>query len=124
MIRGEQIAEGVRSREVRAALDLCLACKSCKSECPASVDMARYKSEILYQRYRHRPRPRSHYSVGRLPQWAKLAALAPRLVNRVMRARGTGRLVCWLAGIDSRRELPQFADTTFKAMYAAAKERS
>src|SRR5256714_9550674 len=79
MMRGETITDGWRSAEVHDALDLCLACKGCKSDCPVSVDMASYKAEFLYQHYRHRLRPRAHYSLGWLPLWARLAAPAPYL---------------------------------------------
>ena len=58
MIRGEVITDGWRSTEVRDALDLCLACKGCKSDCPVDVDMATYKAEFLAHHYRHRLRPR------------------------------------------------------------------
>ena len=55
--------------EVHESLDLCLSCKACASDCPAGVDMAQYKSEVLHRAYRHRIRPRSHYSLGWLPRW-------------------------------------------------------
>src|SRR6202044_4276299 len=66
---------------VAEALDLCLSCKGCSADCPAGVDMATYKAEALYQRYRRRPRPASHYSLGWLPRWAGLTARSPWLAG-------------------------------------------
>ena len=77
---------GWRSAALHDALDLCLSCKGCATDCPTGIDMATYKAEALYQRYRWRPRPRSHYSLGRLPRWARLAARAPRLANALTQA--------------------------------------
>ncbi|MBM7808707.1 FAD/FMN-containing dehydrogenase/Fe-S oxidoreductase [Geodermatophilus bullaregiensis] len=107
-----------RSPEVHAALDLCLSCKGCSRDCPTGVDMASYKAEVLHQSYRRRLRPRSHYTLGRLPMWSDLAARAPRLVNAVTASRLGGRLARWGAGVDQRRSLPAFAGETFRAWWA------
>ena len=80
-----------RSAELAESLDLCLSCKGCSSDCPAGVDMATYKAEVLYQRYRRRPRPPAHYSLGWLPRWARLASRAPGLANATLRAPGLAR---------------------------------
>jgi FAD/FMN-containing dehydrogenase/Fe-S oxidoreductase len=103
-----------RSPEVHEALDLCLSCKGCSRDCPTGVDMASYKAEVLHQSYRRRIRPRSHYTLGRLPFWADLAARAPRAVNAVLSSRLGGALAKWSAGMDPRRELPPFAERTFR----------
>ncbi|MFW3168512.1 FAD-binding and (Fe-S)-binding domain-containing protein [Geodermatophilus sp. CPCC 206100] len=108
-----------RSPEVHEALDLCLSCKGCSRDCPTGVDMAAYKAEVLHQSYRRRLRPRAHYTLGRLPRWADLAARAPRLVNGVMSSRLGGRLAKWGAGVDQRRSLPAFAPRTFRQGWAA-----
>jgi len=105
--------------EIRESLDLCLACKGCASDCPAGVDMATYKAEALYQAYRHRPRPAAHYALGWLPRWARLASAAPRLANRVMQAPGLGTVGKRLAGVDARRDLPEFAPVTLRRRLAA-----
>ncbi|MGH3097087.1 MAG: FAD-binding and (Fe-S)-binding domain-containing protein, partial [Streptosporangiales bacterium] len=67
MVEGDVVTDGWRSTEVADALDLCLSCKACKSDCPVDVDMATYKAEFLHHHYRHRPRPRTHYALGWLP---------------------------------------------------------
>ncbi|MFY1636782.1 FAD-binding and (Fe-S)-binding domain-containing protein [Solwaraspora sp. WMMB335] len=116
--RGGTITDGWRSTEVRDALDLCLSCKGCKADCPVNVDMATYKAEFLFHHYRHRTRPRSHYSMGWLPVLAAVAAAAPRLVNALARAPGLGRAGKALAGVDQRRAIPTFAGQTFQRWFA------
>ncbi|WP_051516039.1 FAD-binding and (Fe-S)-binding domain-containing protein [Candidatus Blastococcus massiliensis] len=106
-----------RSREVHEALDLCLSCKGCSSDCPTGVDMASYKAEVLHQSYRRRLRPRPHYTLGWLPRWADLAARAPRLVNAVLGSRVGARLAKWGAGMDQRRDVPAFAVRTFRQQW-------
>ena len=117
MVNGGLVTGGWRAPEVREALDLCLSCKACSSECPAGVDMAAYKAEVLHQAYRGRLRPRSHYALGQLPRWARLAARAPRLANGVLTMPGLGRLARLAAGIDPRRSLPPFAPQSFRAWH-------
>ena len=81
MLEGDVITDGWRSTQVRDALDLCLSCKGCLSDCPVNVDMATYKSEFLHHHYARRLQPASHYSMGWLPLWSRLAAIAPGAVN-------------------------------------------
>ncbi|MEU9074460.1 FAD-binding and (Fe-S)-binding domain-containing protein [Kitasatospora sp. NPDC048538] len=110
------IRDGWRSAEVREALDLCLGCKGCASDCPVHVDMATYRTEFLYQHYRHRPRPLAHYSMGWLPLWLRAAALAPGAANTLARSPAAGALKR-LAGIDRRRVLPVLPPETFTRWY-------
>jgi FAD/FMN-containing dehydrogenase/Fe-S oxidoreductase len=110
------MVRGWRSPEVLESLDLCLSCKACSSECPTGVDMATLKAEALFQRYRGRLRPAAHYSLGWLPRWARLAALMPRTVNRVM-ASPLAPVGKRLAGVDARRDLPVFARQTFRRWF-------
>src|SRR5262249_45118383 len=88
-------------------------------DCPAGVDMATYKAEVLYQRYRRRLRPPAHYSLGWLPRWARLASRAPGLANAALGAPGLAGLARRLGGIDARRPLPRFAAQTFRAWFTA-----
>ncbi|NJP88278.1 FAD-binding protein [Nonomuraea sp. FMUSA5-5] len=113
MVRGDLITDGWRSEAVRDALDLCLACKGCRAECPVNVDMATYKAEFLAHHYRRRPRPVAHYSMGWLPLWAALASAAPHVVNALTQTPGLSRLVKAAAGVSGRRALPRFAGERF-----------
>ncbi len=107
---------------VASALDLCLSCKGCSADCPAGVDMATYKAEALYQRYRRKLRPAAHYSLGWLPRWAALttrSAGLTRLANASLRFAPAAALVKRLGGLDRRRDLPRFAPRTFRQWFAA-----
>jgi len=109
MVNGTLVTDGWRSDEVHEALDLCLSCKGCATDCPTGIDMATYKAEALHQRYRRRLRPRSHYALGQLPRWARLTQPVAPLANAVMRVGPVQRLAKAAAGIDQRRSVPAFA---------------
>ena len=117
MLRGEAITDGVRSEEVREALDLCLGCKGCASDCPVHVDMAAYKAEFLHRHYRGRLRPASHLALGWLPLWLRAAALAPGAANSLLRHGPTAAVLRRLGGIDPRRALPALPERTFTAWF-------
>jgi FAD/FMN-containing dehydrogenase/Fe-S oxidoreductase len=121
MANGSLVSSGWRSEAVTEALDLCLSCKGCASDCPAGVDMATYKAEALYQRYRGRLRPAAHYSLGWLPAMAALVTSVPavsRLVNGVLGLPPAAALAKRLGGIDARRPLPAFATPSFRRWFA------
>ncbi len=115
MLAGEALSDLWRSNEVHDALDLCIACKSCKSECPVGVDIASYKAEFMAHHYAGRLRPRAAYSMGLIHWWAHLAQIAPGLANSVGTAPVIARLAKLIAGVDSRRSLPRFAARTFRS---------
>ena len=104
-----------RDDGVKEALDLCLACKGCKGDCPVRVDMATYKAEFLSHYYAGRLRPRSAYALGLIQRWARLAAIAPGAVNTLTHAPVTATLLKTTAGVAPERELPRFTDRTFRA---------
>ena len=121
LVNGSLVSSGWQSPEVTEALDLCLSCKGCSTDCPAGVDMATYKAEATYQRYRGKIRPAAHYSLGWLPRWAALTTRWPggaRLANFSLRFRPAATLVKRLGGIDQRRELPEFATRSFRRWFA------
>ncbi|WP_454085065.1 FAD-binding and (Fe-S)-binding domain-containing protein [Georgenia sp. Marseille-Q6866] len=115
LANGTLVAD-VRSPALHESLDLCLSCKACSSDCPAGVDMARYKSEVLHRSYRRRLRPVNHYALGWLPRWAGLVTKVPavaRLVNAVLGVRPVAKLVMRAGGMDPRREMVTFATERF-----------
>lgn len=113
MMDGRLVKDGWRSPEVHEALDLCLSCKGCLSDCPTGVDMAAYKAEVLHQSYRGRLRPRSHYALGWLPWIARVTSPLARLVNLLLITPGLRAIGKWFAGVDQRRSIPAFATTRF-----------
>ncbi|MET7690292.1 FAD-linked oxidase C-terminal domain-containing protein [Streptomyces sp. NPDC005483] len=113
------VKDGWRSTEVHDALDLCLACKGCKSDCPTGVDMATLKAEFLSHHYEGRLRPAAHYSMGWLPVWARLSRLAPRLLNSALHAPGLARAGKRLAGVAEARSAPVFAEQSFLQWWQA-----
>jgi FAD/FMN-containing dehydrogenase/Fe-S oxidoreductase len=115
MLRGDVIRDGFRSHAVHDALDLCLACKGCKGECPVSVDMAKYKAEFLAHHYKGRLRPPAAYSMGLIMLHARLASRVPRLANAVPRLPGVKRA----AGISPARDLPRIASKPFMDWWRA-----
>jgi Fe-S oxidoreductase len=114
MLEGDIITDGWRSREVRDALDLCLSCKGCLSDCPVNVDMATYKAEFTHHHYAGRPwaRPRAHWSMGWLPLWAQVASRAPRAVNALTGSPAAPALRA-IGGIAADRDIPRFAPESF-----------
>jgi Fe-S oxidoreductase len=107
------VADGWRSEEVRDALDLCLSCKGCRSDCPVGVDMATYKAEFLHQHYRGRLRPAAHYVMGRLPVWLRAAAPFAAVLNRSARIRPLAALAKRVGGIARERTLPELPHESF-----------
>ncbi|MGE2814110.1 FAD-binding and (Fe-S)-binding domain-containing protein [Mycobacterium heidelbergense] len=121
MLRGEVITDGWQSNEVADALDLCLACKGCTSDCPVNVDIPTYKAEFLYHHFRslRRWRPRYAYAFGFIDQAARLASAMPELANLATQTPGLSRIAKALGGIDRRRPLPTFAPMTLQQWFAA-----
>ena len=117
MTRGEVIRDGWRSEEVKQSLDLCLACKGCKSECPVGVDLATYKSEFFSHYYQGRMRPRSAYAFGNIDLWARAASHAPGLANLLTQLPFLRDLSKLAAGIPRQRAIPKFAPETFKTWF-------
>jgi len=117
MANGSLITRGWSSPEVKEALDLCLACKACSSDCPAGVDMAQYRSEVLYRSYQGKVRPISHYALGWLPRWARLVSGIPGLAavaNGLLGWRPLAKIVLAGGGMDTRRGMVRFAGTPFR----------
>ncbi len=113
-VLGDIATDGWRNQEVKEALDLCLSCKACKTECPVNVDMATWKSEFLAYFYEGRLHPLQHYAFGHMDRWASLAAIAPALANLPLRIPMFNKVVKSILGIAPQRSLPRFASKNFR----------
>jgi FAD/FMN-containing dehydrogenase/Fe-S oxidoreductase len=117
MLQGNVIRDGWQNLEVKEALDLCLSCKACKTECPVNVDMATWKAEFLAHHYEGRRHPLHHYAFGFMDRWARLASIAPSLANLPMQTPGLSTLLKSALGIAPQRTLPRFAAKNFRAQF-------
>ena len=128
MINGGLLTDGWRSPEVGEALEFCLACKGCRRDCPTGIDMAAYKSRVLYERFKHRfwASPRSHLAMGWLPTWGRLVTRlhAGAVGNFFLQTPGLRHLVRWLAWVDQRRPMPRFRTGGSARSEAAASLRA
>jgi FAD/FMN-containing dehydrogenase/Fe-S oxidoreductase len=118
------IRDGWRSEEVKESLDLCLACKGCKSDCPVGVDVATYKAEFLSHYYEGRVRPLNAYAFGNIDFWARLASNAPGLANLTTQLPVLRDLAKFVAGIPAQRAIPPFAPRSFKSHWFGRGETS
>ncbi len=117
MLQGDVITDGWKSEPVKEALDLCLACKGCKSDCPVDVDMATYKAEFFSHYYKGRLRPKHAYAFGMIYWVAKLGSAMPNLTNWVTHASVLKDVAKYFAGMSKEREIPSFAKQTFRKWY-------
>jgi FAD/FMN-containing dehydrogenase/Fe-S oxidoreductase len=117
MVHGGPLEDSWRSAAVEEALDLCLACKGCKRDCPVDVDMATYKSEFRAHHYAGRLRPRAAYAMGQIRRWSELARRAPWLANGLTRSPVLAGLAKRAGGLAQARTIPAFAATPFRAWW-------
>jgi FAD/FMN-containing dehydrogenase/Fe-S oxidoreductase len=124
MLHGDVITGGWRDESVKQALDLCLACKGCKGDCPVNVDMATYKAEFLSHYWQGRLRPRYAYAFGLIDQWARLASIAPGFVNLFTQLPVLSTVAKKAAGMPMGRQIPAFAPQTFKSWFKKRSPRN
>ena len=114
MLQGEVVGRGWKNDHVKQALDLCLSCKACKSECPTNVDIATYRAEFLSHYYEHARRPLHAYAFGMIDRWARLGSIAPRIANAFNHAPGLKSLLQRVLNLAPARELPRLAPVSFR----------
>jgi Fe-S oxidoreductase len=124
MLQGDPMKDGWKDETVHEALDLCLACKGCKTECPLNVDMATYKAEFLAHYYEGRLRPRHAYAMGLIYWWARIASWMPGVVNFLTKAPVVGKVLQVMGGISTKRKMPAFAIETFKDWWSRRPPRN
>jgi FAD/FMN-containing dehydrogenase/Fe-S oxidoreductase len=122
MLQGDVLKGGWKDDHVKDSLELCLACKGCKSDCPVNVDMATYKSEFLSHYYEGRLRPRTAYVFGWIYWWSKIASKIPGLVNFFMHAPVIRNITKAIAGIAQERTMPKYAERTFRSWFRKRKK--
>ncbi len=121
MVQGEVIKDGWQSHEVKEALDNCLACKGCKSDCPAHVDMASYKAEFLSHYHEQKSRPRQALTMGRIGDWAPIGSRISWLINGIMQTPVLSSVAKYIGGVAQERQLPRFASTSFRKGFNSKK---
>ena len=117
MTQGSVIEDGWRDRSVKESLELCLACKGCKSDCPVGVDVASYKAEFLSHYYDGRMRPRSAYAFGNIDRWARLGSNAPGLANLGTQLPWLRDVAKQVSGIAKERAIPRLAPQSFRTWF-------
>jgi Fe-S oxidoreductase/FAD/FMN-containing dehydrogenase len=123
MANGDVIRDRWRDSHVKESLDLCLSCKGCKSDCPVAVDVATYKAEFLSHFYERRLRPLGHYAFARIDVWSRMASVAPGVANFFTHAPVLAGMSKFMAGVSPRREVPRFAQQSFRRWFATRKKQ-
>lgn len=124
MTRGEVVREGWRDEAVKESLDLCLACKGCKSDCPVGVDVATYKAEFLSHYYEGRLRPPNEFVFGNIDLFARVASRVPGFINLATQLPPSSYIAKFLGDIPQKRRIPPFAPQTFKSWFARRKPKN
>jgi FAD/FMN-containing dehydrogenase/Fe-S oxidoreductase len=114
LLQGEVVRDAWKNDHVKRALDLCLSCKACKSECPTNVDIATYRAEFLSHYYEGRTRPLHAIGFGLIDLWAQMASRIPHIANFAAHAPGLAGLLRAALHVAPARALPRFAPITFQ----------
>ncbi len=119
LMQGNVLDHDWRNEEVKEALELCLSCKACKTECPVNVDMATWKAEFLAHYHEGHLHPLRDYAFGFMDKWAHFASKAPKLANLPLRVPGIAAALKQVLGVAKERELPVFAQRDFRSDFSA-----
>lgn len=124
MLNGNVIKDGWNDEYVKESLDLCLACKGCKGDCPVNVDIATLKAEFLSHYYKKKQRPASAFAFGWIYWWSRLASVIPGVVNFVTHAPGLRNILKSSVGVMQKRTIPKFAQQTFRNWFGKQQKRN
>lgn len=116
MIHSASPMEKFGEKEIHEVLDLCLQCKGCKTECPSQVDMAKMKTEFLYQYQKKHGIPLRTRLFGHLSSLFSLSSRFPRLSNFFL-TNPLSRILLDRFGISSKRPLPKLAEKRFSEFF-------
>lgn len=103
--------------EIYEVMDLCLACKGCKSECPSNVDVAKLKMEFLQHYYDAHGVPFRARLIGNFTRITSLAALAPGIYNFLVRNNFTASLIKKISGFAPARSMPGLQKITLRKWF-------
>ncbi len=118
-IKGQFDNKNITISELDHAMELCLSCKACKTECPSNVDIAKLKSEYLHQSHTKRGvKPMEWFTKHASDISAFSSGKMAGLINRILRLRITKLILEKTIGIDRRRSLPEYSKTNFAEWYA------
>ena len=119
------ISDGkIDDEDIFRTLDLCLACKGCKSECPSAVDMAKLKYAFLERYYRSHRRKLRDYLFGYFHHFANLGSRLRPIVNLLMRNQTLWNLFARLFALAPQRMLPMFQERVAGTKNQAVKEQA
>ncbi len=104
-------------KEVYEALDLCLSCKGCKSECPSSVDVAKMKAEFLQHYYEVNGTPFRSLLIANISKINALGSLMPGIYNFFQKNGFTSALFSKILGFSPKRKFPLLTGTTLEKWY-------
>ncbi len=118
LVMSGDLPEGGWSNEtLHEALDLCLQCKACKSECPSNVDMAKLKAEVLHQGHQGRPVPLVSLLMGHIDQLNPIGSAFAPLANATLRLPAFRWFLEKTLGVDRRRILPLFEHNNLRRWF-------
>jgi Fe-S oxidoreductase len=114
MTKKETIKDGWENEAVKESLDLCLACKGCKSDCPVGVDVATYKAEFLSHYHETNRRPLNALAFANVDLLARAASHLPGLANLTTQLPVLRDLAKLIGRMPTQRRIPPLAPQTFK----------
>jgi FAD/FMN-containing dehydrogenase/Fe-S oxidoreductase len=124
LMTSDVLPGGWQQEAVKESLDLCLACKGCKSDCPVGVDVATWKAEFLSHYHETRPHALRDYLFGYVDVLARAGSLAPGLANLATQLPGVRDLAKLAVGIPLERNVPTLAPVSFKRWFARQQPRN